>query len=88
MIARLDQVESVCPCTNTHIDTQSVSSYFSIIACSDWKILSFLLVSFPMCADAQTANPLGRKLIRSRSLDESLDTRDRQRPSLLVPIEK
>jgi hypothetical protein len=29
-----------------------------------------------MCADAQTANPLGRKLIRSRSLDESLDTRN------------
>ena len=29
-----------------------------------------------MCADAQTANPLGRKLSRSRSLNESLDTRN------------
>ena len=28
-------------------------------------------VPSPMCADAQTANLLNRKLIRSRSLDES-----------------
>jgi hypothetical protein len=53
---------SVRPCTNRHIDTQSVSS--SVIPRS----------AFPMCADAQTANLLSRKLIRSRSLDESLST--------------
>jgi len=29
------------------------------------------LSAFPMCADAQTANLLSRKLIRSRSLDGS-----------------
>ena len=41
----------------------------------------------PMCADAQTANLFSRKLIRSRSLDESLSTLETsQRPSLLVPF--
>lgn len=77
-IARLDQVESVCPCTNTHIDTQTVSSLDSVIPSS---------VPSPMCADAQTANLLSRKLIRSRSLDESLSTLETsQRPSSLAPF--
>ena len=64
---------SVRPCTNRHIDTQSVSS--SVIPRS----------AFPMCADAQTANLLSRKLIRSRSLDESLSTPETNH-LLLVPF--
>ena len=38
-----------------------------------------------MCADAQTANLLSRKLIRSRSLDESLSTPETNH-LLLVPF--
>ena len=38
-----------------------------------------------MCADAQTANPFSRKLICSRSLDESLSTLETsQQPPFLT----